>query len=153
MPIFSFQTVEDLGISGQLDAFYTQITLTHTSSFKSRETIMEWGTGPFLPANEESHWGHGLPQHSVSFYARAMPGQVLLSQVFLPHFGNRKLTVELTVSSYCFGWTENLNQVVSLIIASNQDFIHFLFVLFSLNLDFLLKLFLNLPYFLLFVCL
>lgn len=68
------------------------------------------------------------------------------AQASPPHFGNsnnnnnNKLTVEQTLSSYCFGCLENLNQVVSLIIANNRDFYHLdLYVLFSLNLSLLLQ--------------
>lgn len=81
----------------------------------------EWGNRSPLPVNEESHRGHGLPQHSLFFYARANSAK---SGVFVPHFRNRKLTGELTVPSYCFGCLENLNEVViSLVTTNNQDFI------------------------------
>lgn len=87
----------------------------------SRETMEEWGNRSPLPVNEESHRGHGLPQHSLFFYARANSAK---SGVFVPHFRNRKLTGELTVPSYCFGCLENLNEVViSLVTTNNQDFI------------------------------
>lgn len=39
--------------------------------------------------------------------------------LFPAHFDNKKLTVELSVSSHVFGYLENLNKIVSLMIASN----------------------------------
>ena len=57
----------------------------------------------------------------IIFDARANSAK---SGLFIPHFGNRKLTGELTVPSCCFGCPENLNQVViSLVTKNNQDFI------------------------------